>query len=1264
MSSPVVLPVLVTAPARLLAAGDRLASAFADARIDVHLDADRESLQAIARSRAAEFSLVALIWARDSNETSDSVLETLAIEADLAHKLILITIAGEPSPLLPVKAELTLPEWDQDPGDQRLLIMIDEITRRLGDPSDQVPLGENPSSSTTSDDAPPEPATRGRETTSGQSEASPTAHSRVRGAPREEEVSRQSGEASSTEQPEQALEETLSVTERNLKRVRDRAVGAPRVSVPRAFAPTDVRGGVSRSVANLLIWADAERAAAGRDAGTPADVVIGTLRWARSWGLGSSPDQADAAVLDMLGGLVDEADALPELMGRALVAAGVAPEVEYPPASTPAEERFAEVLARAASIAERTTGVGPVEQRHLLGAALTGWRLPDDVVAVLGVDTGDLRMRLCAAAIERYGGESQTAWTDVLGLDDLVAGFASDYVPVRQRRPGEPAPPPLIDRLDTDAYVTMLATTIVRRSTAMPLSIGLFGEWGSGKSYFMQLLREKVDQLSRQSMNAGPYLTDVVQITFNAWTYADTNLWASLAAEFFEQLGTPQSDPNNARREKIRAALIEQNRLRSELLTIKEATSARTEQARAGYAEAVAQREHTSRTLNATLIKAVITDTVVSNDLKVLAAELGLTSPGDAPTPEVAERTLQIANDVSAISGDLTATQRVLTNKALFVPFAALVLALGLTALAVLLVPQDWASRVFGSGAAASVLALLAGLGTVTAKGRQLVGHLRDLSARAAAVQARAMADPSGEIAELANKLHRAEADESVAEQRLSELDATIAGLDRQLAELEPGRRLYQFIAERAASTEYRGQLGVVSSVRRDFEQLVDLMHEWQRSDTADAGHQPIQRIVLYIDDLDRCEPDQVVQVLQAVHLLLAMDLFVVVVGVDPRWLLRALRQRYRGIIAKSDRDRPDKSGFDVTTPQNYLEKIFQIPFVLPGMTATGFSKLIRSLATPGQPTPPGPSTPEEGKLQGDRLKNLGGTTRPASRLGLPTESHEPATLDVEVESESAAAQAATDPSSPERVDEIVSTPVTERELRLLSRLARLVRTPRAATRLFNVYGMIRSTRDLNPNRQFLGGPRRAGDYQAVAQLLGILSAAPELLSAILWGRDDGQRTGTLGLCTAADGSWWSFLAGLNPQPETPTSANRPSSATGTGQNDLTHPTDPADPPNQPIRPTASYSTRWRNNVATEIPANEVGTWQRLSDELLALRDIVTLDDVEPYRVWAPQIARFSFLLSPFAQENRPPPGPTAFEESLAESGGEALAGERIPPSI
>ena len=38
------------------------------------------------------------------------------------------------------------------------------------------------------------------------------------------------------------------------------------------------------------------------------------------------------------------------------------------------------------------------------------------------------------------------------------------------------------------------------------------------------------------------------------------------------------------------------------------------------------------------------------------------------------------------------------------------------------------------------------------------------------------------------------------------------------------------------------------------------------------GGNPGRTRDFLYIDDLDRCEPDQVVQVLQAVHLLLAMD--------------------------------------------------------------------------------------------------------------------------------------------------------------------------------------------------------------------------------------------------------------------------------------------------------------------------------------------------------------------------------------------------------
>src|SRR4029450_3168764 len=59
-------------------------------------------------------------------------------------------------------------------------------------------------------------------------------------------------------------------------------------------------------------------------------------------------------------------------------------------------------------------------------------------------------------------------------------------------------------------------------------------------------------------------------------------------------------------------------------------------------------------------------------------------------------------------------------------------------------------------------------------------------------------------------------------------------------------------------------------------------------------------RIILYIDDLDRCPPDTVVKVLQAVHLLLTFPLFTVVVAVDARWVSRALRERFPNLLAET----------------------------------------------------------------------------------------------------------------------------------------------------------------------------------------------------------------------------------------------------------------------------------------------------------------------------------------------------------------------------
>src|SRR5439155_4537827 len=95
------------------------------------------------------------------------------------------------------------------------------------------------------------------------------------------------------------------------------------------------------------------------------------------------------------------------------------------------------------------------------------------------------------------------------------------------------------DQLNRDAEAAALAEMITAQSVSPPLAIGLFGDWGEGKTHFLRRIADHVDKLaSVASDDPEDRLTysAVRQVRFNAWHYAETDLWASLVTELFSQM--------------------------------------------------------------------------------------------------------------------------------------------------------------------------------------------------------------------------------------------------------------------------------------------------------------------------------------------------------------------------------------------------------------------------------------------------------------------------------------------------------------------------------------------------------------------------------------------------------------------------------------------------------------------------------------------------------------------------------------------------------
>src|SRR5262245_16579043 len=348
---------------------------------------------------------------------------------------------------------------------------------------------------------------------------------------------------------------------------------------------------------------------------------------------------------------------------------------------------------------------------------------------------------------------------------------------------------------------------------------------------------------------------------------------------------------------------------------------------------------------------------------------------------------------------------------------------------------------------------------------------------------AKATADYVAEVTRAEQKLRELTSAFEAAQQKHVEAKGREAAAVAELEAATTGRLLANFIADRASSSDYRKHLGVLALVRDDFEKLSGLIEEenWRLSPDKpneeprgddlkrfkDLGEeekdmaQRINRIVLYIDDLDRCPPNKVVEVLQAVHLLLAFPLFVVVVGVDARWVTKSLETRYRELL-HVDTKAPigdDRLLFGAATPNDYLEKIFQIPFWLRPMDPTACENMVRGLLKASLAHPPKPTDADSGRSANtDAQIGVTGMSPPQPKPEQPNAASKEAPASAQPPPSPPHPPAGGSPVTTKAKPPVLDLTITEVELYYMRKLAGVLgRSPRALKRFVNVYRLIKA---------------------------------------------------------------------------------------------------------------------------------------------------------------------------------------------------------------
>ncbi|WP_179091025.1 P-loop NTPase fold protein [[Flexibacter] sp. ATCC 35208] len=137
----------------------------------------------------------------------------------------------------------------------------------------------------------------------------------------------------------------------------------------------------------------------------------------------------------------------------------------------------------------------------------------------------------------------------------------------------------------------------------------------------------------------------------------------------------------------------------------------------------------------------------------------------------------------------------------------------------------------------------------------------------------------------------------------------------------EEGKELFKsFVKE--GKEEDKKSINAVAEFRNDFSDLL--------------AATKFKRLVVIIDDLDRCSPERIIENLEAIKLFLNVPQTAFIIGADPRIVKYAIEHKY-----KNNKEIEEDNNRIVI---DYLEKLIQLPYSLPRLSESEVETYISML--------------------------------------------------------------------------------------------------------------------------------------------------------------------------------------------------------------------------------------------------------------------------------------------------------------------------------